>query len=76
MRLKFGNVEIFPPHYTFDFMKWRGVTIGISLAMVIASLLVIAVRGVNYSIDFLGGAEINVSISDTSYTREKNRPDC
>lgn len=71
MRLKFGNVEIFPPHYTFDFMKWRGVTIGISLAMVIASLLVIAVRGVNYSIDFLGGAEINVSISDTSYTREK-----
>lgn len=71
MRLKFGNVEIFPSTYTFDFMKWRGVTIGISLVMVIASLLVIAVKGVNYSIDFLGGAEINVSITDTTYTREK-----
>jgi preprotein translocase subunit SecF len=71
MKLKFGNVEIFPPHYTFDFMKWRGVTIGISLAMVIASLLVIAIRGVNYSIDFLGGAEVQISITDTSYTREK-----
>ncbi len=71
MKLKFGNVEIFPPHYTFDFMKWRGVTVGISLAMVIASLLVIAIKGVNYSIDFLGGAEINVSITDTSHTREK-----
>ncbi|MEY3902325.1 MAG: protein translocase subunit SecF [Pseudomonadota bacterium] len=71
MRLKFGNVEIFPPHYTFDFMKWRGVTIGISLVMVIASLLVVGIKGVNYSIDFLGGAEIHVSVTDTSYTREK-----
>lgn len=71
MKLKFGNVEIFPPKYTFDFMKWRGVTVGISLVMIIASLLVIAIKGVNYSIDFLGGAEINVSITDTSYTREK-----
>ncbi|MEN9528819.1 MAG: protein translocase subunit SecF [Pseudomonadota bacterium] len=71
MRLKFGNVEIFPPNYTFDFMKWRGATIGISLAMVVASLLVIAIKGVNYSIDFLGGAEIHVSITDTSFTREK-----
>jgi len=71
MRLKLGNVEIFPPTYTFDFMKWRGVTVGISLAMVIASIVVIAVKGINYSIDFLGGAEVNVSIKDTSYTREK-----
>lgn len=71
MRLKFGNVEIFQTSYTFDFMKWRGVTIGISIAMVVVSLLVIGIKGVNYSIDFLGGAEINVSISDKSYNREK-----
>lgn len=71
MKLRFGNVEIFPPSYTFDFMKWRGITVGISLAMVIASILVIAIKGINYSIDFLGGAEINISIVDQSYTREK-----
>lgn len=71
MKLRFGHVEIFPPSYTFDFMKWRGVTIGISLALVIASLLVVGIKGINYSIDFLGGAEINISITDKSYTREK-----
>lgn len=71
MSFKFGNMEVFPPNMSFDFMKWRGLSIGISVALVIASILVIAVKGVNYSIDFLGGAEVNVSISDPSFNQEK-----
>jgi preprotein translocase subunit SecF len=71
MAFKFGNIEVFPAHLSIDFMKWRAVSVGISLVLVIASIVVIAVRGVNYSIDFLGGAEVNVSISDPSFDREK-----
>ncbi|MFZ9520210.1 MAG: protein translocase subunit SecF [Silvanigrellaceae bacterium] len=71
MSFKFGNIEIFPASLSIDFMKWRGVSIGISIAMVIASIIVIAVKGVNYSIDFLGGAEVNVTISDPEFNRER-----
>ncbi|NBW82299.1 hypothetical protein EBR21_11150, partial [bacterium] len=71
MSFKLGNIEVFPANMSFDFMKWRGLSIGISLALVIASIVVIAVKGINYSIDFLGGAEVNVTIADPEFNREK-----
>ncbi|NBO37810.1 protein translocase subunit SecF [bacterium] len=71
MSFKLGNIEVFPPHFSFDFMKWRGISIGISGLLVLASILVIAVKGINYSIDFLGGAEVTVSISDLSFDHTK-----
>lgn len=71
MSFKLGNIEVFPANMAFDFMKWRGLSVSISLALVIASIVVIAVKGVNYSIDFLGGAEVNVTIADPEFNREK-----
>lgn len=71
MRIRFGNVEVFPHTMSFDFMKWRKVTIGLSVLMVLLSVLAIAVKGINYSIDFLGGAEVTVSFNDPSLGREQ-----
>jgi len=71
MKVRFGNVEIFSPTFLFDFMKWRKVTLAFSLSLVIAAIAVLAIKGINYSIDFLGGAELQVSVTDTGYTREK-----
>lgn len=61
MRFKFGNVQIFSNDYYFDFMKWRKVTIGVSVLLVALSLLIVGIKGINYSIDFLGGSEIQIN---------------
>ena len=71
MKFNFGNVEFFPPNWTYDFMKFKRLWIGISLALVIASLGIIAVKGINYSIDFLGGAEIGLKVADDSIDRDR-----
>ncbi|KAB8039464.1 protein translocase subunit SecF [Silvanigrella paludirubra] len=71
MAFKIGNIQVFPHNYYFDFMKWRKVTVGISILLVVASLLIIGIKGLNYSIDFLGGAEIQVNILNKSLTREQ-----
>lgn len=49
----------------FDFVGKTGLYGGISLFLVIASLVYIAVRGINYGIDFRGGTEVQVKFSQT-----------
>ncbi|WP_338637293.1 protein translocase subunit SecF [Spirobacillus cienkowskii] len=71
MAFKIGNIQVFPHNYYFDFMKWRKVTIGISAFFVVLSLLIVGFKGLNYSIDFLGGAEIQVNVLNNSLTREQ-----
>lgn len=44
----------------FDFVKNIGLFGGISLVLVIVSLIYLAIRGINYGIDFRGGTEIQV----------------
>lgn len=48
----------------FDFVKNIGLFGGISLALVIISLVYLAVRGINYGIDFRGGTEIQVKFAE------------
>lgn len=60
MAFQLGNIQLFSASYSFSFMRWRRLTIGISCALVLAALLVIGVKGLNYGIDFLGGTEIQL----------------
>lgn len=69
MKIKLGNIQIFPNNYYFDFMHWRRYTVGLSIVLVILSLLVIIVKGLNYSIDFLGGTEIQLTLENQSNSR-------
>ncbi len=62
MGFKLGNIQVFPNNYYFNFMRWRKFTIGISVVLVVLSLLIVGIKGINYSIDFLGGTEIQVSV--------------
>lgn len=48
----------------FDFVKNIGLFGGISLVLVIASLIYLAVRGINYGIDFRGGTEFQVKFQE------------
>lgn len=71
MGFKFGDVQIFSPDLRVDFMRWKHIWIGISVALVVVSFLSIAIRGINYSIDYLGGSEITVSIKHDDAKRDE-----
>jgi preprotein translocase SecF subunit len=65
MKFNLGNIEIFPANYFFDFMKWSRYTIAISVIAVVLSIGVVVKQGINYSIDFLGGAQIELEAPTT-----------
>ena len=68
-RFSFGQVHVFHHDLNIDFMKWKWVSIGISLVLSAISLVAIFGKGINYSIDFLGGAEISLTFSKGAVTR-------
>lgn len=49
----------------FDFVKNIGLFGGISAILIIGSIIYLAVRGINYGIDFKGGTEIQVKFNQT-----------
>lgn len=71
MKNRLGNITFFSPKLQIDFMKARKVSLALSLILVIASIVIVATRGLNYSIDFLGGSEINFTTTDTSITQDR-----
>lgn len=54
----------------FDFVANVGLFGGISIFLVVVSLIYLAVRGINYGIDFKGGTEIQVKFSQSVHIDE------
>ncbi len=57
-------MEIFRKETNFDFMGWRRVAIGVSVALILASLALLATRGLNYALDFTGGTLIEAAFAE------------
>lgn len=53
-----------------DFMKWRKIAGAASIALFILSLVFLAVRGINYGLDFTGGALIEVEYQQAAPVQE------
>lgn len=56
-------VKIVPDNTNIDFLRWRGIAIGFSVLLMIASVALIAVKGLNFGVDFAGGQMIRVTFS-------------
>ena len=54
------RLKLVPTHTNIDFFKWQWLTFGASVAMVVISLLAVAVMGLNFGVDFKGGTTIRV----------------
>jgi preprotein translocase subunit SecF len=57
-------LEIIKPGTNFDFIGFRRIAYAISLAMIVGSLVAVALRGLNYGIDFAGGTTVHVRFRD------------
>ncbi len=56
-------LKLVPDDTNFDFMRWRHVATGISVLLMIASIVLVGVKGLNFGVDFVGGQMIRVTFT-------------
>jgi preprotein translocase subunit SecF len=56
-------LKLIPDHTNLDFMRWRNIALTISILVTIASLTIVAVRGLNLGVDFIGGQMIRTTFA-------------
>ena len=57
------------------FMKYRKLSYWISGALILISILSLAIKGLNYGIDFAGGISMEVTSNSPEYAVDKMRQD-
>jgi preprotein translocase subunit SecF len=59
-------LKLVPDNTNVHFLKWRFWAMGFSLALIAASLALVAVRGFNFGVDFVGGQMVRVAFAETA----------
>jgi preprotein translocase subunit SecF len=63
-------LKLVPDDTNIDFMRWRNVALMLSIAITLASIALVAVRGLNLGVDFIGGQQIRVTFSQPASIEE------
>lgn len=53
-------LKLVPDNTNFQFVKWRNLAMIVSILMIVASIALVAVRGLNFGVDFVGGQMVRV----------------
>ncbi|HWH18211.1 MAG TPA: protein translocase subunit SecF [Allosphingosinicella sp.] len=53
-------LKLVPGNTNINFLRWRGVAITLSMLLIAASIALLAVKGLNFGVDFAGGQVIRV----------------
>jgi preprotein translocase subunit SecF len=56
-------LKLVPDNTNIDFMKWRNIALILSIIATVASLSLVAVKGLNLGVDFLGGQMIRTTFA-------------
>jgi preprotein translocase subunit SecF len=56
-------LKLIPDDTNIDFLRWRFLGMGVSILLIAASLALVAVKGFNLGIDFVGGQMIRVTFA-------------
>ena len=56
-------LKLVPDNTNVDFMGWRKVGLVLSIALVLASLAMVAARGLNLGVDFIGGQMVRATFA-------------
>ena len=54
-------LKLIPDNTNIDFMRWRNIAALISLLLVLGSIALVATRGLNLGVDFVGGQQIRAT---------------
>ncbi|MFT3761770.1 MAG: protein translocase subunit SecF [Pseudoxanthomonas sp.] len=58
--MKIFPLHILPNDTTIPFMRWRKLALAATLALFVASIAIVALKGFNYALDFTGGTLIEL----------------
>ena len=56
-------LKLVPDNTNIHFLKWRNIAMAISILSIIASMVLVGVRGLNFGVDFAGGQMVRVEFS-------------
>jgi preprotein translocase subunit SecF len=56
-------LKLIPDNTNLDFLRWRNIAIGISALLMLASIGVLATKGLNFGVDFAGGQVIRTTFA-------------
>jgi preprotein translocase subunit SecF len=56
-------LKLVPDNVNIDWLRWRNVATVFSIAMVVASIAFLVVRGLNFGIDFVGGQVVRATFA-------------
>jgi preprotein translocase subunit SecF len=56
-------LKLIPDNTNLDFLRWRNVALALSVLLMIASIALIAVKGLNFGVDFAGGQVIRTTFA-------------
>jgi len=56
-------LKLVPDNTNIDFMRWRNLALILSLIVTIASIALVATRGLNLGVDFVGGQQIRATFT-------------
>ncbi|WP_033072975.1 protein translocase subunit SecF [Sphingopyxis sp. MWB1] len=56
-------LKLVPEDTNIQFLRWRHVAMAISILMIIASIALVATRGLNLGVDFVGGQSVRVEFT-------------
>ncbi len=57
------SMEFFKPNSNVNFMGVRKVSVSISLLLILASIVSLSTRGLNFALDFTGGSLVEVTFA-------------
>ena len=63
-------LKLVPDDTNIDFMRWRNIALVISILLTIGSIALVAVKGLNLGVDFVGGQQIRVTFSQPASIEE------
>lgn len=58
-------LKLVPDNTNIGFLKWRNIAFAISILLMIGSIILVATRGLNFGVDFIGGQMVRASFTET-----------
>ncbi|GAA4765102.1 hypothetical protein GCM10023219_07370 [Stakelama sediminis] len=58
-------LKLVPENTNIDFLRWRYIAMAISIVLMLASIALVATRGLNFGIDFAGGQMARVTFAQS-----------
>lgn len=59
-------LKLVPDNTNIRFLKWRNIAIGLSILLTIGSMVLVAQRGLNLGVDFVGGQMIRTTFTESA----------